>query len=241
MKTLKLFVMLAISAVMLCVATSCGSSEGTEDNNEEQEHVGVYVINGHRFVDLGLPSGLLWAETNVGAKTAADDGCYFAWGETDMTTKTSYDWKTYSYGSSPDNLTSYNTVDGKNTLAKSNDAAYVNWGESCRMPTKEEFDELLNTSYCTWTWTDTTTSDGSSVAGYKVTSTKNGNSIFLPASGYRYEKDLLKRSSYGRYWSSSLNTGESGYAYALRFLDDQYYLGYRYRFYGHTVRPVAEH
>ena len=222
---------------------SCGSDDddsSTSNSSIKDLGNGIYNVNGHKFVDLGLPSGLLWAETNIGAATAADDGCYFAWGETDMTTKSSYDWSTYKYGTSYDNTTKYNYTDGKTVLDKEDDAAYVNWGSSCRMPTNDEFTELRNSSYCTWTWTSQTTSLGSSVQGYKVTSVKNGNSIFLPASGYRYDGNLYNLGSYGFYWSSTLYSSRSGSAYCLLF-DIGYYDRFGgSRYLGHTVRPVAE-
>ncbi len=197
------------------------------------------TINGHKFIDLGLPSGLLWAETNIGAETAADDGDYFAWGET--ATKDTYNWSTYKYGSSYDNMTKYNSTDGKTVLENSDDAAYVNWGSSCRMPTQAEFSELCNTTYCTWTWTSKTTSSNVTINGYEVTSKKNGNSIFLPASGYRYESYLYYHGSYGDYWSSALNSYGTSIAYSLYFSSGHFYSGYGYRRYlGFTVRPVAE-
>ena len=197
------------------------------------------VINGHKFVDLGLPSGLLWATCNVGAVTAADDGNYYAWGETDS--KSYYDWSTYKYSTSSSNLTKYNATDGKTTFDKEDDAAYVNWGVSCRMPTETEFTELLNSSNCTWTWTSMTASDGSSVKGYKVTSVTNGNSIFLPASGCRSNGELYDHGLSGRYWSSStLGSYDSYHACLLYFNSSgygQYGIG---RCDGLTVRPVSE-
>ena len=196
------------------------------------------VINGHKFVDLGLPSGLLWATCNVGAGTAADDGNYYAWGETDS--KSYYDWSTYKYGTSSSNLTKYNSTDGKTSLDKEDDAAYVNWGISCRMPTNDEFGELLNSSNCTWTWTSMTTSSGSSISGYQVTSKKNGNSIFLPASSCRSDGSPYYHGSYGYYWSSTLNSSYSSNAYYLPFDSSGYYRNYGYRCYGRTVRPVSE-
>ena len=196
------------------------------------------VINGHKFVDLGLPSGLLWAETNIGAETAADDGNYYAWGETDS--KSYYDWSTYTYGTSSSNLTKYNATDGKTTLEKEDDAAYVNWGVSCRMPTNDEFGELLNSSNCIWTWTIMTTSDGSSISGYQVTSVTNGNSIFLPASGYRNNGVLYNHGSDGSYRSSTLGSDLSLNVYDLYFYSGSHKQDYGYRFNGHTVRPVAE-
>ncbi len=192
------------------------------------------TINGHKFVDLGLPSGLLWAETNIGAETAADYGDYFAWGETHP--KSDYGWSTYKYGESSYNLTKYNFTDCKSVLDMEDDAAYVNWGASCRMPTKDDLEELFNSDICVYTWISMITSSNSCIDGYKITSTKTGNSIFLPASGIRIG-EYLGNSDSGFYWSSSL----SDVPYAdIRISTDSYGLDHLNRCYGHTVRPVAE-
>ena len=196
------------------------------------------IANGHEWVDLGLPSGTKWATMNVGATTPEGYGDYFAWGET--TTKSTYNWSTYKWcGGTSSTMTkyctssSYGAVDNKTTLELSDDVAYVNWGSSWCMPTKDEQDELRNTSYTTWTWT---TQNG--VKGYKVVSKTNGNSIFLPAAGYRDNSDLYDAGSRGRYWSSSLSTSNSGNAHYLNFSSDYVGRSNVYRYYGRTVRPV---
>jgi hypothetical protein len=195
------------------------------------------TINGHKFVDLGLPSGLLWATCNIGAVVAADAGNYYAWGET--TIKDTYDRSTYKYyDTSSSNFTKYNSTDGKTILENEDDVAYVNWGTSCRMPTQKDFKELIDN--CIWNWRSVTTSSGGSVYGYKVFSV-NGNSIFLPASGFRYESRLSNHGSGGYYWSSTLYSGSTSFPYYLYF-----YSGYfgssnnNYHCFGLPVRPVAE-
>ena len=197
--------------------------------------------NGHRFVDLGLPSGLLWATYNVGAAAAADDGNYYAWGETEPQSSDRYTWSSYKYGTSMYDLTKYNASDEKTTLEPSDDAAYVNWGASCRMPTRDEIYELFDTDYCTWEWTTMTTSDGSSIYGYKVTSVKNGKSIFFPASGYCADEGLARHGSFGYYWSSSVGIDGSNTSMARHlYLYELDYIGNRdYRYNGFPVRPVA--
>ena len=198
-------------------------------------------INGHKFVDLWLPSGLLWAETNIGAETAADDGNYYAWGET--TTKSAYNWSTYKYGTSESDITKYNSTNGNTILDKDDDVAYVNWGSSCRMPTETEFSELLSSDNCTWTWTSMKNSSGDSIKGYTVTSKKNGNSIFLPASGYRHGDYLNNHGSGGFYWSSSLYMSYIRNAYCpccLGFYSSSHNTNFDDRYNGLTVRPVAE-
>ena len=195
---------------------------------------------GHEYVDLGLPSGIKWATCNVGATTPEEYGDYFAWGETEP--KDNYSLTTYKYcnGSSSTmtkycTSSSYGTVDNKTELELEDDAAHVNWGGNWRMPTKAEQDELRNTSNCTWTWT---TQNG--VKGYKVTSKKNGNYIFLPAAGYRLDGNLSSAGSYGYYWSSSLSTSYGNDAYYVNFNSSFVYLSSYYRCNGHSVRAVCE-
>ena len=197
--------------------------------------------NGHEYVDLGLPSGTLWATCNVGATEPEEYGDYFAWGETEP--KSTYDWGTYKYcNGSLTSLTKYctdsyyGTVDNKTTLELSDDAARANWGGSWRMPTDAELTELRE--QCTWTWT---TQNG--VYGYKVTSKKSGytsKSIFLPAAGDRYDRSHGDAGIIGYYWSSSLNTGSPRSARSVDFYSG--YVGrYSYeRCYGFSVRPVCQ-
>ena len=188
-------------------------------------------------VDLGLPSGLKWACCNVGATTPEEYGGYYAWGETEG--KGDYDWDTYKYCNGSHNSmtkyctsSSYGTVDNKTTLEPADDVATVKWGGSWRMPTTDEQQELKNN--CTWTWT---TLNG--VNGYRVTG-PNGNSIFLPAAGYRYGTEVYFRGSSGLYWSSSLDSSGSYGAYYLYFYDGSYDWDlYSYRYFDYTVRPVC--
>ncbi len=196
-----------------------------------------YVVNGHKFIDLCLPSGTLWAETNVGATNAADYGNYYAWGEVE--TKSTYTCDNYKYGTQSSNLTKYTSGDKKTVLDKEDDAAYMNWGSFCRMPTKDEFDELRNSAYCEWEWT---TQTASSSSGYKVTSIKNGNSIFLPASGCAGFEGLSDRGSRGYYWLNTLYSEDADYdyAYCLYFEDGKKDSYGDDRSCGFPVRPVAK-
>ena len=192
--------------------------------------------NGHEYVDLGL--SVKWATCNVGASSPEEYGDYFAWGEVEP--KSSYGWSTYKYCNGYEStLTKYNysssygTVDNKTTLELSDDAARANWGGSWRMPTATELNVLRNN--CTWAWT---TQNG--VKGYKVTSKKNGNSIFLPAAGYRFDSSPSSAGSDGYYWSSSLymydDPNASDY---LGFNSSLVLWSLEYRFYGLSVRPVC--
>ena len=198
------------------------------------------TMDGHKFVDLLLPSGILWAETNIGAKTEADAGEYFAWGETES--KSVYSWETYKYYTSYYIITKYNSTDGKTVLDKEDDAAYVNWGAFCRMPTEEDITELINTANCTWEMTNMTTSSGESITGCKVTSNRNGNSIFLPAAGYMYNSDIVQTNyKRGNYWTSThASSSNDEFSCILDCLETPSRQGSRSRYLGCPIRPVAE-
>lgn len=193
-------------------------------------------INGHAYVDLDLPSGLLWATMNVGATSPDDYGDYVAWGETKA--KSNYTWDTYTWGNGFANtLTKYSddsyygTMDNMTVLDPSDDAAAVNWGDVWRMPTDEEWTELREN--CSWTWTKLNYREG-----YMVTSKANGYSIFLPAAGHRYETDVEMRGSSGNYWSSSLDKGFPISARDVDFDESEVKRYTYYRYYGLSVRPV---
>ena len=162
--------------------------------------------NSYGYVDLGLPSGTLWATMNVGADSPEDYGDFFAWGET--TTKSTYEWGNYKWcNGSEYSLTKYCTdsyygiVDNKTELELVDDAAYINWGGDWRMPTSAEFQELIYK--CTWKWQE---------YGYIVTG-PNGNSIYIPAAGYHMGYSGL----YCTYWSCSLSTYYSKNACSTNF------------------------
>ncbi len=185
-------------------------------------------------VDLGLPSGLLWATCNVGAYAPQAYGNYYAWGETNA--KTTYSWDTYTHGTSSDNLTKYTGSDDLTTLEADDDAAAQNWGDNWRMPTDNDWKELKNN--CEWTWTSNYNNTG--IAGRIVTSKTNSNSIFLPAAGYRDDDKSENVGSVGDYWSSSLYTGNSGRAWYAYFNSSRVDQNGTSRYYGHSVRPVQD-
>ena len=176
-------------------------------------------------VDLGLPSGLKWANMNVGASSPEDYGDYYAWGET--TTKSNYTRDSYQYYRNG----SYINI-GSNICGTQYDVARTQWGGNWRLPTKAEMQELKKR--CTWTWT---TYKG--VRGCKVTG-PNGNSIFLPAAGIGGSTEIYDRGSIGDYWSGTFGESNSDYAYLLRFHSSDHYVDYFYRENGRTVRPVSE-
>lgn len=209
----------------------CGSAQSVSEN-----------IGGHDCVDLGLPSGRKWATCNIGANKPTEYGKHFAWGETKQ--KINYTWVTYKWCENkkvddlgfPQDFTKYvlknksGKVDNKTVLEAADDAATANWGSAWRMPTIEEMQELVEN--CTWEWT--TNYNGTGIAGQIGTSKLNGNTIFLPAAGYRYDSASLG----GGYWSSSLNLDYSDYSLALDFHENDVEWHDDRRSYSRSVRAV---
>ena len=198
------------------------------------------VPNDVTAVDLGLPSGTLWADRNVGADSPEDYGDHFAWGETEP--KTTYDWSTYKWCNGAfDNLTKYCTnedygyngyADNKITLEPSDDAATANYREKWSMPTRAQIDELR--SYCTWTW-----GKQKDTWGYNITGI-NGNSIFLPATGYCYPNSLNGVDQEGNYWTCSLFKDYPDIAYNLNFTKNEHCVENSDRLKGYSVRAVLD-
>ena len=178
--------------------------------------------SGHDWVDLGLPSGIKWATSNVGASRPEEYGDYFAWGETRE--KSIYDF---------DNSVAF----GKNISDIKGDSRYdaarANWGGSWRLPTKAELEELEEN--CTWSWTTQGGKQGCKVTG------PNGNSIFLPAAGFRCGTSLGLAGERGDYWSSTPNASDANSACCLRFNSSIQHVGSSdHYYYGRSVRPVSE-
>ena len=193
------------------------------------------------YVDLGLPSGLLWATCNVGAYAPWNSGDYFAWGETQP--KSTYDWSTYQYCNDSDHtLTKYcnnseygynGFTDNLTVLLPEDDAATANLGGNWRMPTKAEWEELYQNTTVSGEWEH---------GEYGLCFTAgNGNSIFLPAVSCIPWEGMSDTGEFGYYWSSSLTTDPSS-AWNFRFYSGDYHVSYsmesRYRNYGLPVRPV---
>ena len=192
---------------------------GCKKDHVFEEGVMFGYINGYVYADLGL--SVKWATCNVGASSPEDYGDYFAWGETSP--KAEYTWE---------NSVTYEEQMSDISGNAQYDAATANWGGSWRMPTKAELEELENR--CTWEWT---TQNG--VKGYRVTG-PNGNSIFLPAAGYRLRSWLDYAGAYGNFWSSTPNESNSNFAYYLDFGSGYQLVNWSYRYSGLSVRPVAE-
>ena len=244
--------------LLLMLASFTAGVEYQRGDVDQDGQVGIadvtclidYLLNGtwsdnpvtppdsHEYVDLGLPSGTLWATCNVGANSPEEYGDYFAWGET--TPKETYNWSTYKWcKGSGETMTKYCTnsyygcdgfVDNKTELDSEDDAAYVNWGPSWRMPTHEQIGELIDN--CTWALT--TSND---VNGYLGTG-PNGNTLFLPAAGSRWDESLFDLGSWGDYWSRTLDSSYSPGANLLNFNSESVYLNNGSRYGGFTVRAV---
>ena len=228
----------AIATIMLMTATVCTvGCKKVDDSNNGSGNGGHYD---HEYVDLGLPSGTLWATCNVGANTSEEIGDYFAWGET--TTKTIYNWATYTHcKGSRKKLTRYcnepnygynEFTDNIKVLLSSDDAATVNWGVNWQTPTSKQWKELIdNTTAVIWF-------TPSGVNGWLFTAS-NGQNLFLPATGYHWGDDLEEVVN-GYYWSSSLYTLHPSAAWYFFFNSSDFKMKYdRARGNGFPIRPVV--
>lgn len=194
------------------------------------------------WVDLGLPSGLLWAECNLGANAPEEYGDYYAWGETQS--KEVYNWDTYRYGMLDDEgnltLTKYNSGslhdpnDNLTTLEAMDDAATAILGNGVRTPTKAEWEELISKTTVEWT-----TVNG--VNGRKFTAT-NGKTLFLPAAGGHFMNGFHGADREGHYWSSSLQTSSAdiGDAWSFFFFSDNQFMEGEKNCVGYPVRAVRQ-
>ena len=198
-------------------------------------------LNGHEYVDLGLPSGTLWATCNLGAAVPEDFGDYYAWGET--VTKEIYDWKSYRYGNCLDGISEMTKYcsdpdwgldgfsDTLTVLESMDDAATAQWGAGWRMATREEWLELCQNTTGEWT-------EQNGVYGLRFTG-DNGNSLFLPAAGYRDNAEIVS-TALGIYWSSTLQTAMPMIAWSFHFTMDNWHVCGSYeRNRGQVVRAVV--
>ena len=199
-----------------------------KEAEEAKRKAAFKTYNGHEYVDLGLPSGTLWATCNIGASKPEEFGNYFAWGETSGYDegKRYFDDEHYKFRIKKKSLfgskwiyTKYcdnkknGEVDNILSLDKEDDAAYVQWGKGWRMPTTAQFEELINKDYTTLEQLSK-----SGVKGLLITSKANGNSIFLPEAGHHgyyeimslghtWEKNCSYYSKQGNYWTRERLTG----------------------------------
>ena len=216
------------------------SLENLNKKQAQAQQGGNGTANGHEYVDLGLPSGTLWATCNVGASKPEGYGNYYAWGET--TTKDIYNTDTYKYvNGDSKTLTKYcnNSTFGDNgftdnlSMLQGRDDPAISWGSGWHLPSKAQCDELLANTNNKWT-----TQNG--VAGRLFTSKKNGKTLFLPAAGTRSDNELYGAGSSGYYWSRSLVADAPFEVWTLFFSSDNRQVNSFYRYSGSSVRPVRE-
>ena len=216
-------ILLLITLILSFPFISCGDDKDEQDNLKE-----------HEWVDLGLPSGTLWATCNIGADNPEEYGDYFAWGET--APKEVYEWSTYKWNDRSNGKftkyctdSKYGTIDNNTELLSEDDAAYVNWGKNWRMPSLEQIRELINC--CSWLWTTRNGVNGQLVTG------PNGNTMFLPAAGNRQKLHHCD-AGMGYYLSRTLKSDQPGFACGLYLGPAGWLWGYGHREYGQTVRAV---
>lgn len=187
--------------------------------------------NGHDWVDLGLPSGFKWATKNVGATNPQENGDFFSWGEIEP--KIIYaDTNCITYPKDFSAMLRERMVDADGNLTKEYDAASVNWGDEWRMPTDEEYKELVEN--CKWEFIEQ-----NGVNGFLATG-PNGQSIFIIAAGYRLGGPPYQvgEFGFGDYWSATavkdLNRVSCCFGYSPKSYGRRCYARYR----GRTIRPV---
>lgn len=197
----------------------------------------INVITDNQFeaVDLGLPSGIKWANMNLGASSVDDYGAYYAWGEHNI--KTNYDWSNYLWGNSQNELvkycnkSNYGKVDSLRILEDVDDAACSSLGDKWRIPTYDDLMELSDPSNCTWSWSEEN-------SGYLVISVRNSNSIFLPSAGEYRNSLLFGAKTNGYYWLSSIDSEYPYKASFLSFYSTLYKVDSENRCSGLSIRPV---
>jgi hypothetical protein len=250
MKKLNIFIFSVLALFCLCANAQTTDYDLNDDNATDVADLEILldvVKNGchHDCVDLGLPSGLLWATTNIGSETPEGRGYFFAWGETTPQSDNEYSWKSYKWCKGTYNtLTKYSYysdygyegfTDGKVVLDIEDDAARAIWRNDWRMPTEAEFQELFDKTTAEWT-----TVNG--VLGYKLTSQSNGNSIFLPVTGGIWDGMSMGEETHGFYRTSVLEEitdykkplSSRVFGFYYKTID----MTYQSRYCGMCIRPV---
>ena len=200
-----------------------------EDSSVRYLLKNIPTHNGYEYVDLGLPSGLKWAKCNVGATSPEEYGLYFAWGETvGYTSEQTPDVRAFTedeYNAGP--AASIST-----DLTLQQDAAHVNLGGNWRMPTKDEYQELIDN--CNIVWTDNY--NGTGVAGSIFTSKVNESSVFFPAAGYYDSSYWMEKGEDENCWSASLDSSST--AFHLDLFCGNHYVSGSWRYMGLPIRGV---
>jgi len=198
--------------------------------------------NGHEYVDLGLPSGTLWAKCNVGAETETDYGLYFQWGDTQGYTynqigtgegqkpflETDYKWWESGIG-----YTKYNATDGKTVLDIEDDAAHVNMGGEWRIPTVDDFSELINE-----TTHEMTTKDGK-IGMLFISKSNSNNAIFIPFGGWITQGQIVDIGEWCNLSSSEIGNYSNGHTDYLYGGDGELGMDGEMRWFGYSIRGVV--
>lgn len=226
----------SLLGVFTFIVTRSGDNDSrpTEKTHRLRTHkVGLLkdTVNGHEWVDLGLTSGTLWATCNVGAGSPTEFGEYYAWGETEP--KEEYiDINSLTHRKNTDWLKKHCIIGDDGILTPEYDVATLLWGEPWRMPTDEEYKELIEE--CDWVFTDY-----NGINGYLVTG-PNNETIFFVAAGFKQGSDAEYIGDYGDYWSASVVPELIGASCSLGYSSKSYGRRRYARFAGRTVRPVTD-
>ena len=184
------------------------------------------IHNGHEYVDLGLPSGLLWATCNVGTIYPQYNGLYFAWGET-----TGYSISDVEWGIITFEKKSFKKKKNIENLTLEQDAAHIHMGGKWRTPTMNEYQELIDN--CTSEWVDDFNKNGV-IFKSKI----NGKSVFFPAAGRGMDNGVFFTHSLMEYWTSTVDS--ENFAWGVRCFNNMCKITSFYRYYGRQVRAVCE-
>lgn len=212
----------------VCLLDVSGNAVGSKDI----ENVANYVLTKDCCVDLGLPSGRLWAKCNLGATKPSDYGWYAAWGET-MAYENVDARNAILDRSDGFTQNAYQAGNIAADLTLEQDVAHLLLGCNWHMPSKEDFQELYDN--CTTAWTSNYNNTG--VAGYLFTAT-NGNTLFFPAAGVYNGTVLSNYSTYGDYWSSSYSSSTKAYYFVFNSSSVNPQSTSSPRYYGLSIRPV---
>lgn len=218
------------------LGSNCFPTPGKNSNSESD-----FNFNGYEYVDLGLPSGTLWAKMNIGANSETDYGLYFAWGETQgyttqqVGTDKIFNWNSYKFGS---NINKYNSTDNLTRLEVDDDAANTYTGGDWHIPTSRQFEELLNTDYVNHNWI--TNYQESGINGVLFTSVSNGNTLFIPAAGQGRNSEIESVGEYSTIWSSDLSSSDSNaVSLSITSSDETSSTGFTSRRFGKPIRGVV--
>lgn len=234
MKKIFLFITVAVGLF----GTSCSkSSNSAEEESGENIDLGPSLV----AVDIGL--SVLWCSSNIGAVSPTDYGDYYAWAETEP--KEEYTWATYKWCNGDSEymtkycyMSGYGHIDNINTIRNTDDVATVTLGSRWRIPTYDDFGDLIETrsdSNYKWEWKKI-----NGHRGWLVTYLVNGNRVFFPAAGGWGSEGKKVVGVEGHYWTSSIFPGgHPGYAYFFGIEEDDVYRWWAMRSAGYSIRPIC--